>query len=348
MTPNAVDVIGSNWKAQVPLRPRRTRRKSGGAYCYTPDKDVVRRAVTLESPAAREASTDLAVRRHDWTPVARSPSSGTRLMSSLPFKHADENVCRVGQVAAGISPSAVDIPRPAFSIALTRAARIARAPRPTAPSTAPLPSRSAAPSSAAASAVRSSARSLAQIQLPESQPTAAPCPPIEPSYRGRSRAFRYSAGIPTSGFPTPPACSSGFEDRVASPRGSCPARDRRSARSGVRAAESYALRRFSWAKRSRKSLSSAVNPPWFAQGADGSARSRGAVSPRRTPHATSCSRSRLLAATFGNRLRATLLAAPADYASPRSTRSTHLGFEAASSNLVENPCRPAAAISWPS
>jgi hypothetical protein len=84
LKPNAWTLIISNWKAQVRYDPKNTA-EIWGAYGYTPDKDVVRAPMKLESPPH-------AIEQLLWQFVDATDAGGSlalvwdKTMASVPFK----------------------------------------------------------------------------------------------------------------------------------------------------------------------------------------------------------------------------------------------------------------------
>jgi hypothetical protein len=84
MKPNAWTLIVSNWKAQARYDPKNTA-EIWGAYGYTPDKDVVRAPMKLESPPH-------AIEQLTWQFVDMTDAGGLiaivwdKTMASVPFK----------------------------------------------------------------------------------------------------------------------------------------------------------------------------------------------------------------------------------------------------------------------
>jgi Protein of unknown function (DUF2911) len=84
MKPNAWTLIVSNWKAQARYDPKNTA-EIWGAYGYTPDKDVVRAPMKLESPPH-------AIEQLTWQFVDMTDAGGSlaivwdKTMASVPFK----------------------------------------------------------------------------------------------------------------------------------------------------------------------------------------------------------------------------------------------------------------------
>ena len=84
LKPNAWTLIISNWKAQTRYDPKNTA-EIWGAYGYTPDKDVVRAPMKLESPPH-------AIEQLTWQFVDMTDAGGAialvwdKTMASVPFK----------------------------------------------------------------------------------------------------------------------------------------------------------------------------------------------------------------------------------------------------------------------
>jgi hypothetical protein len=84
LKPNAWTLIISNWKAQARYDPKNTA-EIWGAYGYTPDKDVVRAPMKLESPPH-------AIEQLLWQFVDVTDTGGSlalvwdKTMASVPFK----------------------------------------------------------------------------------------------------------------------------------------------------------------------------------------------------------------------------------------------------------------------
>ena len=84
LKPNAWTLIVSNWKAQARYDPKNTA-EIWGAYGYTPDKDVVRAPMKLESPPH-------AIEQLLWQFVDVTDTGGSlalvwdKTMASVPFK----------------------------------------------------------------------------------------------------------------------------------------------------------------------------------------------------------------------------------------------------------------------
>ena len=84
LKPNAWTLIISNWKAQTRYDPKNTA-EIWGAYGYTPDKDVVRAPMKLESPPH-------AIEQLLWQFVDMTDAGGSiaivwdKTMASVPFK----------------------------------------------------------------------------------------------------------------------------------------------------------------------------------------------------------------------------------------------------------------------
>jgi hypothetical protein len=84
LKPNAWTLIVSTWKAQTRYDPKNTA-EIWGAYGYTPDKDVVRAPMKLESPPH-------AIEQLTWQFVDMTDTGGSlaivwdKTMASVPFK----------------------------------------------------------------------------------------------------------------------------------------------------------------------------------------------------------------------------------------------------------------------
>ena len=84
LKPNAWTLIVSTWKAQTRYDPKNTA-EIWGAYGYTPDKDVVRAPMKLESPPH-------AIEQLTWQFVDMTDAGGSlaivwdKTMASVPFK----------------------------------------------------------------------------------------------------------------------------------------------------------------------------------------------------------------------------------------------------------------------